>query len=336
VSDHASVGAILEVREIWMREIPVIKPTVVAALAVVGLAVAASAQVVTPNPTGYTYEFRIIADGDAGAPSGLWTQRPLSNTATQIGFWIQARVAQSVGENWGIVRVSPPAAPNTSFITMTDPVGLSSIQRGAINNPANPANTLHGRGVGYRTGGFNNGPSANTAGSAAFPGVSLNENGALDNGGSGAFNDRIFSFDSYVDGTRADTDVDGDGDVDDDGDGFAENPWGVNGSAHPLNVDGTPIPSDGVTFSPWANIYRFVVMPTDVNQQRTILIDAYAQIQGALQSAPTQAGSSTFAMQVGPGRSMFAPTYSFTWGVPTPGAAALMGMGMLAAARRRR
>jgi MYXO-CTERM domain-containing protein len=303
-----------------------------AVLSAAGLAAAAFAQPVTQNPAGYQYEFRIIADGDAGAPTSLPVSQRFnrSQTATQIGFWIQARVAQTINENWGIVRVSAPAAPNTSFISMNDPANSADLNRGGVNNTG----SVRGRGIGYQTGGANNSATANLAGSAAFPGVTLNENGALD--GSGGHLNRIYSFDAYVDGTRVDPDADSDGDRDDDGDGFAENPWGVNGATHAGDISGTPLASDG-QFSPWANIYRFYVLPTGVNTQRTITLDAYAQIQGAIQAAPTQTGSSSFAMQVGPGRSMFAQQYSFVWGnVPTPGAASLMGLGMLAAARRRR
>lgn len=280
-----------------------------AAIAAGGVVSIANAQP-TGNPPGYEYEFRIIADGDVGAPTGPGTLFPRTTVSSQIGFWLQARVRQSVNENWGITRVSPPAAPETSFVTVTDSVG-SSLQRGTTNS----SNTNFGRGSGYRNGGPNTGATGNAGGSVAFPGVTNNQNGAIDSGGT-----RIYSFDSYVGSDRPPQNADD-----------PSNPWGVNGSLTPSS----PIPSDGVTWSPWASVYRFVVLPTNSLSQRTITLDAYALINGAVAVRPTDAGLSRYAMEVGPGRNMGA-TYSFTYGIPTPGAAALLGMGALTAGRRRR
>lgn len=291
-----------------------------AAVAACGLASSVFAQTNTNDPAGYHFEFRIIADGEIGAPIGPGTVLPLTPTATQIGFWIQARVVQTINENWGITRVSPPAAPETSFVTVTDAVG-STLARGSTNG----ANTNFGRGSGYRNGGPSNASPANTAsgndaGSVAFPGITNNQNGAIDSGAT-----RIYSFDSYVGSTRNPVSSDD-----------PTNPWRVNGAANNGNAAaGTPVPSDGTTYSDWANVYRFVVLPTNVNSQRVISLNAFAMVQGAIGVHPTDASLSSYAMEVGPGRSMSA-NYTFTWGIPTPGAAALMGMGMLAAGRRRR
>jgi hypothetical protein len=277
----------------------------------------AHAQTVTPNPSGYEFEFRLIADGQVGAPTGPGTLYPLSNVATQIGFWVQARVRQSVNENWGITRVSPPAAPETSFLTVSDPAGATTMARGSTN----AANTNFGRGSGYRNGGPGNGSPANTAsgndgGAVAFPGITNNQNGTIDSGAT-----RIYSFDSYVGSTRNPANADD-----------PTNPWGINGS----QTASAPLPSDGVTWSPWASVYRFVIIPTNVNTQRTITINAFALINGAISVHPTDASLAQYAMEVGPGRSM-AADFSFSYGiVPTPGAAALLGVGALAAGRRRR
>jgi hypothetical protein len=293
---------------------------VLAAVAACGLASSVFAQSNTGDPAGYHFEFRIIADGDVGAPIGPGTIMPRTAIATQIGFWIQARVVQTANENWGITRVSPPPAPDTAFLNVTDAVG-STLARGATN----AANTNFGRGTGYRNGGPANAspantPSGNDAGSVAFPGITNNQNGAIDSGAT-----RIYSFDSYVGSTRNPVSSDD-----------PTNPWRVNGAANGGDASaGVPIPSDGVTFSPWASVYRFVLLPTNVNSQRTITLNAFAMIQGAIGVHPTDPSLSSYAMEVGPGRNMTA-TYAFTWGIPTPGAAALMGVGMLAAGRRRR
>lgn len=289
------------------------KSIVMAVLSAAGIAASAlgqnGQQTPTGNPAGYVFEFRIVADSDAGAPSGVWTNHGLSNTATQIGFWLQARVAQTVNQNWGIVRVTPPAVPETSTISVSDSAG-SSMQRAHSGNVG--ANPRYGRGAGYRNGGSNTGPTGNSGTSQPFPSAVGNENGGIDSGGA-----RIYNFDAFVGGQRT-----GDGDPD-------NNPWGINGGAQ-----SAPHPSDG-TFSPWASVYHFDLFPTNVLTQRTITITAFAQIQGARAVEATDDSFVNWAMRVGPGRNMFAE-YSFQYGIPTPGAAALMGLGMLAGARRRR
>lgn len=312
------------------------KSIVLAVLSAAGLASIASAQ------TGYTFEYRIIADGDAGAPSGVWGSLPLSNSATSIGFWIQARVSQTVNTNWGIVRATAPAAPNCDFITVTDGAAIAStvLNRGRTSSATSGTGLHTGRGTGYTTGGLrssagngiisqdtaagnngnNSGANTNAAQMpAAFPGVTNAENGAFDNAGR-----RIYGFDAYVGATRSGID---------DGDGNLVNPWNVNGAAGSLTA--APVPNG--QFSPWANLYRFVVILDGAtnNVQRTITLDSAAQLNGSVQAAETSPGSGSYAMQVGPA-SQASAQYSFVWGVPTPGAAALMGMGMLAAGRRRR
>lgn len=268
-----------------------------------------AAGVAMPALAQYTYEFRIIADGDAGAPTGAWAQQPLSTTATAIGFWLQARVSQTTGTNYGIGRVTSPAVPGVSFLTVTDATG-SQLNRGAINGTA----TQHGRGAGFRSGGVNVGAAGNAAGSGAFPSTTNNQNGGLDSG-----NTRIYGFDAYVGATRTGT-------LDPDT-GESINPWGVNGSATAGSV------ASG--FSPWANIYRFVVLPTNSNSQRVITLNANAQLNGTLGAQETSPGSNSWALQLAPGVTRTAQ-YSFNYGIPTPGAAALLGLGGLAAARRRR
>ncbi|HZW07096.1 MAG TPA: hypothetical protein VFF65_08220 [Phycisphaerales bacterium] len=296
-------------------------------VAAAGLAASAQAQ--------YNMELRLIADGDAGSPNGASASTTFNIgdrnnvTATRIGFWLQARVAQTEGQNWGVTRVSSPAGGGASFIGLTDPAGASALSRGAANSGA----SLFGRGLGFRNGGANSGNTGNTPGSVPFPGGAGNENGGLDNGGAGALMTRIYGFDAYVGATRADTDADGDGDVDDNGDGSPEQPWRVNGGNANAAADGVPHPSDG-TFAPWANVYRFYVDVTNFNSLRDIILNASALVNGAIQASPTSPGGASYAMQLSPGQ-LETATYTFTV-VPTPGAAAMLGLGGLAAMRRRR
>jgi uncharacterized protein (TIGR03382 family) len=275
----------------------------------------------------YTFQMRLIPDTDPASPGGP-TAALTYTGASRIGFWLQARVSQTSGENWGITRASSPAGNNASFISIADPANATSLGRGAVNT----GGTLFGRGLPYRNGGANSGQTGNIAGSTAFPSSSGNENGALDNGGAGFLATRLYGFDSYVGATRADTDFDSDGDVDDNGDGTPENPWGVNGGSHAANVSGTPWPSDG-TFAPWANLYRFYVDIGSLANGRVITVNASALLNGAIQAAPTSEGGSTYAMQLSAGQAL---TTSFTINVPTPGAAAVLGLGGLALGRRRR
>lgn len=280
------------------------KSIVLAVLSAAGLASIASAQ--------YTFEMRLIPDGAAGAPTGTWSMFPEGATATRIGFWLQARVSQSSGQNWGIGRFSAPPAPNCDFITVTDSAG-STLQRGTVNT----SGTQHGRGAGFRTGGSNVGATGNSGTSAAFPGPTGNENGGIDSAGT-----RIYGMDAYVGSTRSGLD---------DGDGNLVNPWNVNGGASSL----TAAPIANGTFSPWANLFRVWLVPTNSGTMRTITISAAGQLNGTVQAAETSPGSGSWAMQLGPAFQGTAQ-YSFSYGIPTPGAAALMGMGMLAAGRRRR
>lgn len=285
--------------------------TVLATLVAAGLAVPALAQ-------SHTYEMRLIADGDAGAPVGAWAQAPIGNpaavTVTRIGFWLQARVSQTSGTNYGIARVSSPNG-GVATIVLTDSANQSSMQRGARN----AGGTLHGRGAGYTGSGVNVGATGNSPTSAAFPSGVGNDNGGLDSG-----NDRIYGFDAYVGATRSGAAID----PEDPGAGYY-NPWNINGAPAVAGANGPSVPNG--QFSPWANIYRVWVDITS-NDGRTIVLSASALVNGTIQTADV--GGGLFPLQLHSGQVMEA-SYSFTV-VPTPGAAAMLGLGGLAAMRRRR
>jgi uncharacterized protein (TIGR03382 family) len=286
------------------------------------LAASASAQNFGSIPGGgtsgaYTFQFRLIADGEAGAPAGPGTQYPFGMNATRIGFWLQARVAQTANQNWGIVRASSPAGgTSASFIAVSDPAGGTSLSRGSVN----AANTNFGRGSGYRNGGTNTANTGNNAGNAPFPGGTGNENGGLDNGGAGALMTRVYAFDSYVGATRNAANPDD-----------PSQPWNVNGA---LGA-GSPVPSDG-TFSPWANLYRVWVDITDWTTARIVTINASALLNGALQAAPTDPSQGSWAMQIAVDNGVVATASYIIPIFPTPGAAAILGLGGLVVMRRRR
>ncbi|HZW07001.1 MAG TPA: hypothetical protein VFF65_07745, partial [Phycisphaerales bacterium] len=137
---------------------------------------------------GYTYEMRLVPDGMSGSAGPTpGTTFNFAVGATRIGFWLQARVAQTTGQNWGIARASSPSAGEASFIALTDPAALSSLSRGVVNT----GGTAFGRAAPYRNGGVASGNTGNAPGATPFPGSAGNENGTLDNGGSGFISRRI-------------------------------------------------------------------------------------------------------------------------------------------------
>lgn len=283
-------------------------------LAVLLLAVGSGTAVAQPV---YTFEMRLIADGMAGAPAGPGQVynigNPESTTATRIGFWLQARVRQTGGENWGIVRASSPVG-GTSEITVINPAASISLSRGVVN----AAGTRYGRGNGYRVGGVDVGGTGNTAESAPFPGLAGNENGGIDNGGTGEAMTRIYGFDAYVGAARTAS--------------FSEDiysPWGVNGAS---NTSGADYPSVPVgLFSPWANLYRFYL---DINFQvaHFFNISATAALTGSMSVVPASPGSDVFLMQTGATQTL---TATYTFFIPTPSTSAMLGLGAIVTLRRR-
>lgn len=293
-------------------------------VAVAGIAASAQAQ------NGYQFEMRLIADGMAGAPtSGAFPNNftafnigDVNNVqVSRIGFWLQARVGQTVNQNWGVVRAtSPSGGTSASFITVTDPTGGSAMSRGHVGQTglSAPGTAAFGRALGYRNGGSATGNTGNSGTSVPFPGSTGNLNGGLDNGGGGVVTTRVFAFDSYVGSTRP-----GSGDA-------SDNPWGVNGG-----LPSAPVPSDG-TMSPWASLYRIYIDVSNLNQVRDVVLNASALLNGAIGANPTDDSFASWAMQLAVNQGQVVGT-SFTFHVaPTPGAAAMLGLGGLAAMRRRR
>jgi hypothetical protein len=288
---------------------------VVSLVGVAGVACAFVAPVSAQSP--YSFEMRLVADGTADAP-GLGAQYSIGNpaavTATRIGFWLQARVAQTVNQNWGINRFSTPGATQgggDAFVRVNDSLNQMSISRGTVD----VAGTLYGRGTGYR---FMDVANNNTnTGNSAGPNY---ENGFLNSAGPEGSANAITGIDSYMGAFRNSTPTD--------------NPWGVNGGAA-----SAPWPSDG-TFAPWANLYRVWIDIYDFTA-REVTVDARGLLNGAVQTQfiggtfwPMQTNVPAGQVQA----SIFTlttSTYSFSI-VPTPGAAAGLGLAGLAALRRRR
>jgi hypothetical protein len=289
-----------------------------AALSLIGVAGVACAFVAQASAQNYSFEMRLIPDGASGAPTGLGEEYPIGNpgavTATRIGFWLQARVAQTVNQNWGINRFSTPAASQgggQAYVGVNDPLNQMSFSRGTVDSD----NTLFGRGSGYR---FMDVSNNNTnTGNSAGPNF---ENGFLNSSGPGGTANRITGIDSYMGAYRNST--------------ATANPWGVNGGAA-----SAAWPSDG-TFAPWANLYRVWI---DINDftAREVTIDARGLLNGAVQTQ--HIGGGIWPMQTNvPAGQVQSSIYSLTTSefhfniVPTPGAAAALALGGLTAVARRR
>ncbi|HYD01985.1 MAG TPA: hypothetical protein VEB22_12225 [Phycisphaerales bacterium] len=203
---------------------------------------------------GYTFELRLVPDGFPGGPTGPWPMYPGAEPGPyprRVGFWLQGRVMQTQGENWGIVRASAPDGGEAAITSTGTDGWIATLQPGAVNQ----AQTLFGVFAPYRHG---------------------SGDGTLS-----ADQQRIVGLDAFVGGTRADTDADGDGDADDNADGSPEQPWRVNGGNANAAVDGVPHPSDG-TFAPWANLYRFYAdfQQPPVPWSGSITIHAHALLTG--------------------------------------------------------
>jgi hypothetical protein len=259
---------------------------------------AASAFAQTPT---YTFEMRLIADGDAGAPTGTWAQLPNDPNAPRIGFWLQCRVSQTSGQNYGMARVSSPPLPGSSSISLSGAAG-ALLERGTVN----AAGTQFGRGSGFRV---SNGTRAawDTAAQSApdagaYPSALHNDNGAFDTGQT-----RIYGFDAWIGAQRNTANA------------ADPNPWG------------DPLVGSN-TFSPWANIYRFVVV-NSVTANTTVTINAAAQLNGTL--GVVQVGETDWIMRMSAPQNGSASYQLPLNAIPTPGAAVMFGVGGVLVIRRR-
>ncbi len=247
-----------------------------------------------------TFEFRLIPNT---LPTGMLaaTQTPGVNnfetSNTVASFWLQARGARPAGQtNFGIIRVG--LGPTPAFITLT---GDGTIARGGANASA----TRRGRVTNLRFTGTSGGAFEVATGNAPTQ-VNPNANQGNENGFWTA--SAINRFDAYIGFQRANLE---------DSDGAYVNPWGA-----PI-VDGS--------FGAWTNIYAFEVRTTNLANN---VVGVNARAWGNLGAQTQIVGSNTnIDALLTPVLQTLTGSVTF---VPTPGAAALLGLGMLAAGRRRR
>jgi len=282
-------------------------------LAVTGLACAAttvSAQAVASNQV---WEVRFVVDN-----AGPFAQGP---NATAVGITMQARVALRANTatngstNLGISRVG--GSPNTSgtgfLMTFADPLD-SAANHGTI-----------GRG---ETGEQFNGSGINDSTGAALAGHFAAYRGSYAPSGSGGSNTDTSNgtFATAANGNQTVTNVVGSR-------AFGNtNPGNLAPSAPGGALGAATLNGDGTLSGEFASIYRFIYTPRfqlGVTFPRDITVTAANM--GVRYVFRDQGGGNFSAANA-----VVLPAQTFTFRVPGPGAAALVGLGGLIAGRRRR
>jgi hypothetical protein len=332
------------------------KTVLVALVAAAGLAASVNAQ--APNPQ---FQLRFVVDGTPGSPfqggSNFFPAATASNPiVTAVGLTLQGRVTTTgTTANWGMSRfgfINNVSGAGQSWITHSDvltnqtnatwsagDVATSAFRRGVTGDPGAPV---------PRRGLFNlfrnNVPSVQNI-ESGNPGTSFINNGFMQRGS--------VSGTTWVPGSGAGT---GGGLVGIDGivpilqnlnelrpwvDPSVELPDGTFGTSDP----GTGLGRRGATAtdtitSPWENLYRFLFIPrtNDSDPLRSVTItgafrldyaNAIGDVSGAGEGPFTKVGDLQNRVT-----SMVQASVTFL--VPTPGALALLGLGGLVTARRRR
>lgn len=119
------------------------------------------------------------------------------------GFWVEARVRQDAGRNFGLFGFGGGASPST--IEISDPAGQATLQRGIAAQ--NSLNIAWGCSVEFpvMTAPAANSPTGNHPESVPFPGAAGNANGSFDGGAT-----RLFGMAARRSSTRGWAPLDGD------------------------------------------------------------------------------------------------------------------------------
>lgn len=319
------------------------KSVLVGMISVAGLATSVFAQTGASNTaTGHTIQLRLVADGTPGAPTSGVDLFPVNGSgyATAIGITVQVRVLRPptvpntntalppvAVQNFGISGLANGSisgtAPQLSIISVNDPLGQAQLQRGRTpSGGGTPSSSLYGAFNPFR-GTFSGSGENNTqtggnratgnATGAALP-ATLVKNGFIDYvGGLTTNNQQIRGLDL----------------------GYGAN----------LNNRTAPLPTfsnDPNATDNWQNVYRFIFIPrsdipnldpreiviTMTAWLRFIYAENYAEgdPEDPTDDRWTYFGLSEIVMR----------DATLRFFVPTPGAAALLGIGGMVAMRRRR
>jgi MYXO-CTERM domain-containing protein len=290
------------------------KTVLAALLAVAGSATAAQAQ--------FAIEARLVVDGSADAPSTPGIQSFLPGPqATRVGLTLQARIIQNAATtvasagNYGIGGVLNPAATNTARFTHNDTTfsggtyqpfsrGRTGTVLGLDGLPVAGAFGAEG-GRDFRAGAINtaasdvNGPQNNGAGANGA-------NAASANGFFPAAGGQLNFIQAVVPSLS---------------DGLGTSPLFAVGQ-----------------FSPWYNLYRvyFEPKPNASDPVRDVTVSFFGRFLGVTRFIGSPVPQYTLGNASGITGGLLETTVSATFQVPTPGAAALLGLGGLIAGRRRR
>ncbi len=283
----------------------------------------------------FRIEVRIVADGSADAPTGAGIQSFLPGPqATRVGLTLQARVVQltsgtNAGSgNYGIASVSATTQGQARLFhndSVFSGAGYTALGRGAVSN-VNGADGIARAGL--------------------FDGVNNPDDDSTVNPGGRNF--RQFNINNFATpairdvNTFAGNAVGATGTNATGANGFviagAGNTAGITSIGAGLSLVGAaPTLYATGTFSPWYNLYRsyFDPQPNSSDPVRNVTVSFTGRV-----SAFRQVVVATGARNAGGGTAQLdtlnAAPITVTFQVPTPGAMALLGLGGLAAARRRR
>jgi MYXO-CTERM domain-containing protein len=306
-------------------------------IAVAGLAAAANAQT--------TIEVRLVVDGAEGTPAGIPTYLP-GSTATAVGLTLQARVRTATAANFGITGVSSTNSSTLNRFSHNDARSngwTGGLQRGSVSasdavgtalfGGFNPYRQFIGSSINATNANNWNAPNGNAvAGQNRFPGATSTSTGT--------------GVNASLPGTRT-------------ANGFqsqdANNRTQIQALFLSVNTsipDGNPgepgtVPGAGAPtqvaageFSAWTNLYRLVFVPAPNDGTELPDRQVTVSFSGVLNFGSAFAFNETtgsWLLTSTAGRTITAADpVSATFTVPTPGAAALLGLGGLAAFRRRR
>lgn len=284
------------------------------------LALAGSATAV--NAQQFTIEARLVVDGSADAPvgAGIDTFLP-GQQATRVGLTVQARLRYNGGSalagigNYGIGGVTNPAASNPARFTHND-VAFSGgtyqpFARGRTGSALGADGLAQAGAFGaeggrdFRAGAINTAASDWNTERTNSP-TATGSNAASANGFFPAAGGQLNFVQAVV-------------------------PSLGNG------LGTTPLFAVG-TFSPWYNLYRayFDPKPNSSDPVRNVTVSFFGRFLGATRFVGSPVAQYTLGNPSGITGGLLETTVTATFQVPTPGAAALLGIGGLLAARRRR
>jgi hypothetical protein len=268
------------------------------ALALVAAAGIAAPAFAQTTPTAATFEFRLVPQG---AASSLVNGGNV--TSPTVTFFVQGRAQTAANTtNYGVHRWASRANGDTATISSTNGTLVRAVSSGS---------TAFGRFRGGTVGNFTALRPTVTPDNSNTPtgNVSTGDNRTVNGLWSAT---SISSIDAWRGNSYAST---------------APDPNDPDGDPVALPVP-FPVVTDG-SFSAWANLYSFTVTASSFG---TVTLNATGSLNLAVRFSNS---TGPWVPDLLPNVTPVNTAFSFNY-IPTPGAAALLGLGGLMAARRRR